>query len=264
MYCRYLHANRRHRPLTEEFWTRTRALLALGATCRTVRKVVLAGAWKHYAICRVKYEIMAETKLLSRCGILLENPHLAVFVRYNSPFLRIYNFLTSIPMIRRTLVVDFMGASEEATKLFVECLATLPNLHTLEIFSMQEHELVQAFATALEERKPPLQQVRTLVLPPTAHWLLRYCPNVEDLTCCAMRPNNSFVESLMAGGPNHITKFSSLYLVGTDPRPIEGVWLGTAYLVSRPPLTCDGVGSRELSQGLLGLVQESATYPLST
>jgi len=108
-------------------------------------------------------------------------------------------------------VVDFVGGPYRVAKLFVECLVTLPNLHTLEIVSMSEGRTAQSLATALEKKGRNLQQVRTLVLPPAAHWLLRYCPNVEDLTCCAAKPDERFVESLVVGGLQHITKFSVLY-----------------------------------------------------
>ena len=108
-------------------------------------------------------------------------------------------------------MVDFVDGTERVMKLFVECLTVLPNLHTLEIVSMRKDENVQCFAAALETAKPRLQlrQVRTLVLPPVAHWLLRYCPNVEDLTCCcATTPDEAFVGSLVVGRLNLLTKFA--------------------------------------------------------
>ena len=118
--------------------------------------------------------------------------------------------------VQRILVVDFVGGTYKVAKLFVECITTLPNLHTLEIVSMSGGRIVQSLATALEKRKQEIQQVRTLVLPPAAHWLLRYCPNVEDLTCCDAKPDERFVESLVVGGLNRITRFSVLYPEGRD------------------------------------------------
>jgi len=132
-------------------------------------------------------------------------------------------------------VVDFEGLAGRVAEHFVECLTTLPNLHTLEIASMRGGGVARVFATALGERKTKLQlqQVRTLVLPPSAHPLLRYCPNVEDLTCCTMKPNRSFVESLAAGGLDRIAKFSVLCSVGRDTRLMEDIWSGMDFFVSR-------------------------------
>ena len=124
-------------------------------------------------------------------------------------------------------MVDFVGGPYRVAKLFVECLTTLPNLHTLEIVSMSERRIVQFIATALEKKKKKVQQVRTLVLPPAAHWLLRYCPNVEDLTCCDAKPDERFVESLAVGGLKHVTRFSVLYPEERD------IWPSMVYFVLR-------------------------------
>ena len=124
-------------------------------------------------------------------------------------------------------MVDLADGTDGATKLFVKCLTALPNLHTLEIVSMWKPGVVMSFTTALVKENPRLQ-VQTLVLPPTAHWLLRYCPNVEDLTCCTTGPDECFVESLLVSGLNHITKFSVLYPGYGD------IWRRRVHLVSPP------------------------------
>ena len=128
-------------------------------------------------------------------------------------------------------MVDFVGGTYKVAKLFVECLTTLPNLHTLEIVSMSEGRIVQSLATALEKRKRKLRQVRTLVLPPAAHWLLRYCPNVDDLTCCAAKPDERFVESLVVGGLKHMTRFSVFYPEEKD------IWPSRVHSVLRSSAT---------------------------
>jgi len=149
-------------------------------------------------------------------------------------------------------VVDFINGRYRVAKMFVECLATLPNLHTLEIVSMTEGRIVQSLATALEKKKPNLQQVRTLVLPPAAHWLLRYCPNVENLTCCAEKPDERFVESLVIGGLEHITKFSVLYPEERDIWPSMSI---------RFVFVIDEMSSQIFSQGWLILAQGFVNYP---
>ena len=129
--------------------------------------------------------------------------------------------------VQRTLVVDFVDNSPRTSELFVKCLTTLHNLHTLEIVSMQGDERIQSFAIALDRTRTQLQlrKVRTLVLPPTAHRLLRHCPNVEDLTCCATEPDVDFVESLAARKSNCVTKFSVLY------PGYRNIWPSWVYLI---------------------------------
>ena len=108
--------------------------------------------------------------------------------------------------VQRTLAVDFVFDCDKLSALFVNCLATFPNLHTLEIGSTPNGLVLESLTTtALGKRKLP---VRTLALPPTAHFLLRYCPNIEDLTCGPTAPTEAFVESLVVGGLNLVTKLS--------------------------------------------------------
>ena len=64
--------------------------------------------------------------------------------------------------------------------LFVECLESLPHLHTLEIGWTDEF-VAAPLKGALRGVKLP--QIKTLILPPAAHPLLRHCRNVEDVVC---------------------------------------------------------------------------------
>ena len=112
--------------------------------------------------------------------------------------------------------MDFVYNSNRLERVFVKCLAALPNLHTLEVGCMLKAPDLGFSAAVLGERELQLQQVRKLVLPPTALFLLRSCPNVEDLTCCDMAPTKAFVESIVAGGLNRITKLSVSCPKGSD------------------------------------------------
>ena len=59
----------------------------------------------------------------------------------------------------------------------IRSLESLPNLHTLEIGFQRDQYRCSPPEGALEGVK--LFQIKTLVLPPTAHLLLKHCPNVE-------------------------------------------------------------------------------------
>ena len=246
-------------PASKMFWERTRTLLALSATCITMRQMVLTEAWKVYVVCSPRRQCWFEPRLhwsevlLRRYRVLLASPHLAANVRYSS-LLYIWNVPTPILTVRRTLAVDFVIGLDRLRAPFVECLAALPNLHTLEIGSMPSGIAPERFIITLGRRKLP---VRTLTLPPGAHPLLRYCPNVEDLTCSDTAPDTAFVESLEAGGLDHITKLSVSCPGGDDNSSNEDVCSSRVYLVSRRPSTRS---AHEFSQGWPGLVRGYVNY----
>ena len=60
---------------------------------------------------------------------------------------------------------------------FVKCLESLPNLHTLEIWGTTTPSLEKTL------KGVKLPQIKTLIIPPTAHHLLRHCHDVEDVAC---------------------------------------------------------------------------------
>jgi len=64
--------------------------------------------------------------------------------------------------------------------LFVECLESLPNLHTLAVGSSGNH-ITSSLENALGRRKLP--QIKALILPPSAYPLLKSCHNAEDVDC---------------------------------------------------------------------------------
>ena len=66
-----------------------------------------------------------------------------------------------------------------AVPMFITCLESLPNLHTLEIGFVDYYPRAPLLENVLKGVKLP--QITTLILPPAAHPLLRCCPNVEDV-----------------------------------------------------------------------------------
>jgi len=63
--------------------------------------------------------------------------------------------------------------------MFVSCLASLPNLHTLEIGFGKDNPYASILERALGWLRLP--QIKTLIIPESAHPLLKRCRNVEDV-----------------------------------------------------------------------------------
>lgn len=72
----------------------------------------------------------------------------------------------------------YLPSCGSSIPLFVGCPQSLPNLHTLEIGWADEF-LVGTLKNALINIKLPM--IKTLIIPPTAHPLLRHCHDVEDI-----------------------------------------------------------------------------------
>jgi len=68
----------------------------------------------------------------------------------------------------------------ESSRQLVECLESLPNLHTLEIGPLDDSLTVIRVKKALMWRTV-LPQIKTLIIPEFAYPLLKRCPNVEDV-----------------------------------------------------------------------------------
>ena len=63
--------------------------------------------------------------------------------------------------------------------LFAKCLAALPNLHTIQICHVHS-QLTTPLKNAFAGKTFP--SVRTIILPPAAHEILRRCPGLEHIT----------------------------------------------------------------------------------
>lgn len=235
VYHRHLNEYTRPPLASEIFWERAKTLLALSATCRTIRQMVLMEAWKNYVVrLNPGFKRWAGVAPVSQCEILLGNSHLASYVR-SVLHLCIPETLTAALTVQRTLMVESVSGTYQAAESFVECLSALPNLHTLDIAFAPQNQVVKHFADALKKRESQFQQVRALILPDAVHWLLRCCPNVEDLTCCGTPPGIDFVESLAAGGSNCITKLTVLCQGGSSIWWNLDIWPSRIRFISLSP-----------------------------
>jgi len=139
----------------------------------------LPEVWERSLTCLRRWRRSDEipSRLHLQCETLLRNRLLASYVK--------------------VMTVDLACDGTDAIfKIFVRCLAVLPNLHTLEVISMGTY-YSESLRNSLEGISLP--QIKTLILPSMAHCLLHHCPNVDDLTCTPFRPNEPFIQSLVIG-----------------------------------------------------------------
>jgi len=100
--------------------------------------------------------------------------------------------------------------------LFVKCLESLPNLHTLEV------GLVGGVTIPLKKalKGVKLPQIKTMVLPPAAHPLLQHCCNVEDVFCvvgCENRYSEEFLGSLASNRDSKVKQLTIPLVSWDDP-----------------------------------------------
>ena len=102
--------------------------------------------------------------------------------------------------------------------LFVECLKSLPNLHTLSIGRATDSN-----TTPLENalQGVELPQIKNLIAPPAAYPLLQRCCNVEDVVC-AIRDitgpsSDGFFESLMSNRDSKLKRLAIPLALLPDP-----------------------------------------------
>jgi hypothetical protein len=85
------------------------------------------------------------------------------------------------PMLIRIVTVSLTRyKASTILPAFANCLAVLPNLHTIQVVHANT-QMTTAIKTAFKGHT--FLSVRTVVVPSCAHEILRRCPGVEDLTC---------------------------------------------------------------------------------
>jgi len=106
------------------------------------------------------------------------------------------------------MTVD-LSWKDSTIPLFVRCLESLPNLHTLEILRAGG-PATSPLKDAL--RRVKLPQIKTLILPPAAHPLLRHCSGVEDVVCVVRYGTISSDEFLGSFESNQESKVKRLVI----------------------------------------------------
>ena len=108
--------------------------------------------------------------------------------------------------------------SESTIPLFVKCLESLPNLHMLEI-PWADASVGSPLKKALKHIKLP--QIKTLIIPPAAHSLLRHCRDIEDLACSsdASRkfPSDTILGSLASNRDSKIKRLMIPLILWANP-----------------------------------------------
>src|SRR6266478_5514049 len=112
----------------------------------------------------------------------------------------------------------FSWANKSTLPLFIKCLESLPNLHTLEIGSLGGFYDTTLLKNALKHVELP--QVKTLTLPLAAHPLLQHCHNVEDVAFVSGHgglPSNEFFESLASNRDSKVKQLAIPLVPWTNP-----------------------------------------------
>jgi len=103
---------------------------------------------------------------------------LASSVKYSSALLRSCGLGLTRSLYRFMTLSSLWNVAK--FPLFVKCLKSLPNLHTLAI-GWSDNYITNSLQNALKRCKFP--QIKALILPPSAHPLLKHCRNAEDVDC---------------------------------------------------------------------------------
>jgi hypothetical protein len=175
--------------LPVEYRERSDILRALSQTCKDLRSALQPLAWERLEACthtetRGQFFKEVGTALERKCTGILKCKHLLPHVRF---VLRCYRWSCNIHLavtdIRPDSIVTVsLTRYQTGTILpaFAECLAALPNLHTIQVVHAHS-QMTTPLKNAFKGKSFP--SVRTVIIPSCAHEILRCCPAVEDLTC---------------------------------------------------------------------------------
>jgi len=160
-----LHILSNPRTIQREYILRFEVLRALTQTCRALRAKFLSWLWERVEACVLynqdAWYAQVGRLLEKRSLLLLRNTNLAEHVQV---------FTVSLTRFQTDTVLP----------IFAKCLASLPNLHTLEVVHAHS-QMTTALKNAFSSYSYP--SIRKIILPTCAHNILRSCPGVRDVTC---------------------------------------------------------------------------------
>ena len=155
-------------------------------TCKAMRLRLLPWIWEHL---ESPFDYMGNLKMITNASRV--DRSLASSVKYFCALLRSYESGLICSLCRFMTLHSLWDTSK--FPLLVECLESLPNLHTLAIGWSESH-IMNSLENALKRCELP--QIKALILPPNAHPLLKRCYNVEGVDCVvsdrSIPPNQLF------------------------------------------------------------------------
>ena len=165
--------------INDDHYQRAQFLRTLSMTCKEMWLRVRPWIWDLIETSRRRrVPLRMMTTIVN--GIRADSS-LAVCVKYFRTVLCPWSQL--IRALQRFMTMRFLWP--EAVPAFVKCLRSLPNLHTLEIGSPNYFPCTSQLKKALNGvngvNSVRLPQMKSLIIPPSAHTLLKHCPNVEEV-----------------------------------------------------------------------------------
>jgi len=154
--------------LPAEYCVRYDILRILSCTCRRLRSICLPMLWQHVEACvvvsiRARWYNEVTKALRSRCKVLARSPQICSLVQ--------------------TFTVSLTHPAEKGViSAFAECLAFLPNLHTLNVIHASSASITSnALKKVFKNKQYP--QIRTMMLPDAAHFIVQCCSGVREIRC---------------------------------------------------------------------------------
>ena len=165
--------------INDDHQERVQFLRPLSMICRLMRLRLLPFMWnliEPSRNCWFRDSKGFEQNLVAIANALRADKFLAASVKYCRALICAPAGL--IRILSRFMTVHSLLSGEIA---FVKCLKSLPNLHTLEVGLGLVNNVPCTYLLREALKGVELPQLKTLILPPLGHPLLKHCPNVEDV-----------------------------------------------------------------------------------